>query len=68
MHGGIEINDFNEAVRVIRDCSIVVGMHPDQGTYDASYQAAEHIIDFCLANCKPFAVVPCCVYSKQFPS
>src|SRR3546814_15210410 len=25
------------------------------------------ILDFALANNKPFAVVPCCVYSRCFP-
>lgn len=30
-------------------------------------QAAEHIVDFALRNNKPFALVPCCVYSKEFP-
>eukprot|EP00056_Hartaetosiga_gracilis_P000025 m.35405 g.35405 ORF g.35405 m.35405 type:complete len:145 (-) comp10014_c0_seq1:151-585(-) len=53
------INDFNEARTIINNCSIVVGMHPDQ--------AAGHIVDFALAQNKPFALVPCCVYSKEFP-
>ena len=52
--------DFEEAVQITHDCSIIVGMHPDQG--------AEHIVDFALRNNKPFAVVPCCVYHKQFPN
>ena len=42
-----------DAWRVLRDCSIVVGMHPDHPT--------ESIVDFALATGKPFAVVPCCV-------
>lgn len=45
--------------RVIRDCSVVVGLHPDQAT-DAA-------VDLALAFGKPFAVVPCCTYSKDFP-
>ena len=40
--------------------SAVVGMHPDGAT--------EAIIDFALATGKPFAVVPCCVYSASFPT
>ena len=57
--GGIEITTWEIAFETIKNCSIVIGMHPDQ--------AAEHIIEFCLRNNKPFAVVPCCIYSKQFP-
>lgn len=37
----------------------VVGMHSDQAT--------EWIVDFALANNKPFAVVPCCVCPTVFP-
>jgi hypothetical protein len=39
--------------------SVVVGLHPDQAT-DAA-------VDFALARNLPFAVVPCCAYSKDFP-
>ena len=49
--------DFGIALDIVRNCSIVVGMHPDQ--------AAEHIVDFALAMGKPFAVIPCCVYSGK---
>merc|ERR1711862_968019 len=44
---------------LLENCSCVVGMHPDQ--------AAEGIVDFALRMKKPFALLPCCVYSKQFP-
>ena len=45
----------------IRNCSILVGMHPDQAT--------EAIIDLAtLGIHKPFAVVPCCVMPKLFPN
>lgn len=44
---------------MIRTCSIVVGMHPDQAT--------EPAIELALALGKPFAIVPCCVYSKECP-
>ena len=53
------IEDYAEALKVVRTCSVVVGLHPDQ--------AAEHLVRFALENRKPFAVVPCCVYSKDFP-
>jgi hypothetical protein len=45
---------------LLRDCSVVVGMHPDQAT--------EPIVDFALAHGKGFAVVPCCVFPKLFPT
>eukprot|EP00899_Mesostigma_viride_P027790 jgi/Mesvir1/8196/Mv12491-RA.1 len=48
-----------EAFQRLLGCSIVVALHADQGT--------EPAIDFALATGKPFACVPCCVYSKQFP-
>merc|ERR1712107_227685 len=41
------------------DCSIMVGMHPDQ--------AAGWIAEIAVAASKPFAIVPCCVYSVEFP-
>ena len=40
-------------------CTHVVAMHPDQAT-DAA-------VDFAVERRLPFAVVPCCVYSKDFP-
>jgi hypothetical protein len=55
-----EVLCFEEARSIIAGCSVVVGLHPDQAT--------EHIVDFCLANGRPFVVVPCCVYGKMFPS
>eukprot|EP00927_Polykrikos_kofoidii_P030698 TRINITY_DN26421_c0_g1_i1.p1 TRINITY_DN26421_c0_g1~~TRINITY_DN26421_c0_g1_i1.p1 ORF type:complete len:424 (-),score=66.52 TRINITY_DN26421_c0_g1_i1:35-1306(-) len=47
------------AVSLLRSCSIVAALHPDQ--------AAEHAVSLALALRKPFAVVPCCVYSSEFP-
>ncbi|KAF0719785.1 Aste57867_784 [Aphanomyces stellatus] len=41
------------------DCSLLVGMHPDEAT--------EAIVDMALALKKPFAIVPCCVMSRLFP-
>ena len=44
---------------LVRGCSVLVGLHPDQATND--------IVDVALAHRKPFAVVPCCVYSHLWP-
>ncbi|KAG6975937.1 hypothetical protein JG688_00001877 [Phytophthora aleatoria] len=41
------------------DCSVFVGMHPDEAT--------EAIVDAALKLGKPFAIVPCCVMSRVFP-
>ena len=38
--------------------SVFVGMHPDQAT--------EWIVDTALRENKPFAIVPCCVFSDAF--
>jgi len=57
--GGRVVQTIDEAMEVVRNCSMLVGMHPDQ--------AAEHLVEFALRNNKPFVVVPCCVYQKQFP-
>jgi hypothetical protein len=40
-------------------CSVVVGMHPDEAT--------DLIIDYAVANKKPFVVLPCCVCEDKFP-
>jgi hypothetical protein len=56
---GRHILSLDEARDTVHDCSMIIGMHPDQ--------AAEQLIEFALRNNKPFAVVPCCVYQKQFP-
>lgn len=47
--------DLEEAKRIVMDCSIVIGLHPDQ--------ASQSIVEFASRNRKPFACVPCCVYS-----
>ena len=52
--------DVARMVAVLRGCSAVVGMHPDQ--------AAEAVVDFGLAMGVPFAVVPCCVHGQDFPN
>jgi hypothetical protein len=38
---------------------VIIGMHPDQAT--------EAIVDMALKYRKPFAVVPCCVFSHENP-
>ena len=50
---------FSTLEQTLSECSIVLGMHPDQAT--------DAIVDFALERGKPFAVVPCCTYSKEFP-
>jgi len=49
----------NNVAKLVRNCSIVVGMHPDQAT--------EAIVDIAKRLKVPFAVVPCCVYPTMFP-
>lgn len=44
---------------LLRKCTVVIGLHTDQAT-DAA-------VDFALNAGKPFAVVPCCTYSADFP-
>eukprot|EP01063_Lacrimia_lanifica_P026977 TRINITY_DN3724_c0_g1_i1.p1 TRINITY_DN3724_c0_g1~~TRINITY_DN3724_c0_g1_i1.p1 ORF type:complete len:411 (+),score=112.79 TRINITY_DN3724_c0_g1_i1:73-1233(+) len=39
--------------------SVIVGLHPDEAT--------DPIVDYAVAARKPFAVVPCCVFGRQFP-
>jgi hypothetical protein len=43
---------------VLQDCSIIVGMHPDEVT--------DAIVDTALRLGKPFAVVPCCYFPTLF--
>lgn len=52
-------SSHEEDMELLSNASMFVGMHPDQAT--------EHIIDTALALKKPFAVVPCCVFTKLFP-
>lgn len=49
---------FLSLKRKLRECSAIVGLHPDQST--------DYIIDYALKTSKPFAVIPCCLHSKQF--
>jgi hypothetical protein len=47
-------------VATLRGASLLVGMHPDQAT--------EFIVSCALALHKPWAVVPCCVFGREFPT
>jgi hypothetical protein len=44
---------------LVEECSVLVGLHPDQAT-GAIVEAAIH-------HRRPFAVVPCCVFAREFP-
>ncbi|KAA6423694.1 MAG: hypothetical protein FRX49_06265 [Trebouxia sp. A1-2] len=57
--GATDITNLDLARRTIQDCSVIVGIHPDQ--------AAEPIINFAQRTKRPFAMVPCCVYPMEFP-
>eukprot|EP01104_Vermistella_antarctica_P017569 TRINITY_DN623_c0_g2_i1.p1 TRINITY_DN623_c0_g2~~TRINITY_DN623_c0_g2_i1.p1 ORF type:complete len:430 (+),score=52.83 TRINITY_DN623_c0_g2_i1:146-1435(+) len=51
--------DWREIRSVLTECTVVVGLHPDQ--------AAGDIIAFALEFDKSFALIPCCTYFKTFP-
>lgn len=55
----VEAPIWEDVICALWHCSTVVGMHPDQ--------AAGAIVDFALHRRIPFALTPCCTYSKQFP-
>eukprot|EP01129_Flabellula_baltica_P014438 TRINITY_DN6904_c0_g1_i1.p1 TRINITY_DN6904_c0_g1~~TRINITY_DN6904_c0_g1_i1.p1 ORF type:complete len:288 (-),score=45.84 TRINITY_DN6904_c0_g1_i1:26-805(-) len=49
----------NEEYKALWDSAdLIVGLHPDQAT--------ERMVKFAYETRKPFAVVPCCVFSKLF--
>ncbi|CAE8601683.1 unnamed protein product [Polarella glacialis] len=48
-----------ESARLWSECSVVLGLHPDQAT--------EPLVRHCLAAKKPFAVMPCCVFPNENP-
>ena len=52
-------NVSTEALEALKNCGLIVGMHPDQAT-GAIVEAANE-----LGKC--FAVVPCCVFARLFP-
>ena len=62
---GVAHEFFGEAgadasAALARDAILILGMHPDEVT--------EPIVDTALQAGKPFAVVPCCVFSRLFPA
>ncbi|KAG7392232.1 hypothetical protein PHYPSEUDO_001336 [Phytophthora pseudosyringae] len=48
-----------ENVELVKQASLLLGMHPDEAT--------DSIFDVAIAFNKPFAVVPCCVFGQNFP-
>lgn len=56
---GPELWRSNGWQQVLGSCSLVIGLHPDQAT--------EPMVDYAVESQKPFAVVPCCVFPRQFP-
>lgn len=45
--------------QLVHDSSILIGLHPDQAT--------EPIVRAALKAGKPFAIIPCCVFSRENP-
>jgi hypothetical protein len=45
--------------KLFHEAGFVIGFHPDQAT--------EPIVDMALKHKKPFVIVPCCVFSREFP-
>ena len=43
---------------LIKNCSAIVALHPDE--------AMDAIVDMAVQQCIPFCVVPCCVFSRLF--
>ncbi|KAL3934592.1 MAG: hypothetical protein SGBAC_009722 [Bacillariaceae sp.] len=62
LHGdGSNLTERTDRVGdLVRSCSLIAGMHPDQAT--------EAIVDASLRLCVPFAILPCCVMPKLFPN
>ena len=52
-------NFFQKHPTLLKNVSLVVGLHPDQAT--------EPLVDTALAFELPFAVIPCCVFSHENP-
>lgn len=56
-----EEKEDEEAVRLqhaLEQCSLMIGMHPDEAT--------DAIADVAYEYGKPFAIVPCCVFAREF--
>ncbi|CAJ1953913.1 unnamed protein product [Cylindrotheca closterium] len=58
---GSRLTDRTDRVGdLVRSCSMIAGMHPDQAT--------EAIVDTSMRLGVPFAILPCCVMPKLFPN
>lgn len=56
---GPELWDAPGWQQLYGDCSIIVGLHPDQAT--------EPILQLAVQQQLPFAIMPCCVFPRLFP-
>ena len=56
----VEVKDDKSIREILASCSVVCGLHSDGAT--------EPLVDFAIANGKPFAVVPCCVFWRSNPN
>ena len=45
---------------LFQNCSLIIGMHPDEAT--------DSIVQYAVFYNKPFAIIPCCVYAELFPN
>jgi hypothetical protein len=45
--------------QLLKDCTSIVALHPDEAT--------EAIVDTAVANRIPFCIVPCCVFCRLYP-
>ena len=59
MESSGEGTDTATGRQLVEECGVLVGLHPDQAT-GAIVEAAIH-------HRRPFAVVPCCVFAREFP-
>jgi hypothetical protein len=55
----MSVEEKSQLRSLLQQCSVVVGMHPDEAT--------EPLVDFAIGLNKPWAVVPCCVFAHAFP-
>ena len=59
LHPAYVEKEWAKTCEMLSSASVAIGMHPDQ--------AAGALVQFALDRGLPFAVVPCCVYSAEFP-
>jgi hypothetical protein len=51
---------LDETDELLRNCSCIVALHPDEAT--------DFIFDRAISLRKKFVVVPCCVFARLFPN